>query len=226
MRKKYTYSFLLVLLCFCARAQDTNILSMVSPKLRQFLVDHPQASMTLSNVISEAFPTRTVQLYYFYTEDDSIGRAFHYYPAESVVGICIRENQKPCDECICLIFEILNSEGEKRFKQLSEQAKDGAVSKTNFVREIMRQEFQAVKKVQSLISDFKLGRKELSESHYYAIYIQCPQDFEAFLAYKVKVSPKRDQIAEYERMYDSLQPRKSLEPPVVPTNSAARNSGH
>ncbi|HTA94662.1 MAG TPA: hypothetical protein VK769_00915 [Verrucomicrobiae bacterium] len=208
MQKKIIILFLPLLLCVSSWAQQTNILSSnysVSPKLRQFITDHSTASKLLTNALSEAFSNRTVQLYYFYTDDESTARAFHYYPDESVVGIVIRENQQPPDEFICLLFEVLNSEGEKRFQEIYQKAKDGTLSKGDFVNAVSKVEFEAIKRTRDLIHDLNLNKKEISESYYYNRLIQCPDKFEDFLSYKKKVSPQRDQVKEYEMDYDSLR---------------------
>jgi hypothetical protein len=202
---KVTLIFLSVLLCFSSWAEKANILEMTSPKLRQFLISHPVASVTLSNISEEAFSNRSVGLFYFYSDNESIARASHSYLDEGSVSIFIRENQKPCDECICLIFEMINSEGEKRFLQLMEMAKSGTISKQDFVKEMMRKEFEAVRKIQLLIGGFNFSKPEMLESYYYDRLVKCPSKFEDFLAYKKKVSPNRDQVKEYEQTYDYLQ---------------------
>ena len=220
MNKKASLILLAVFLCISSPAQVTNIVSIVSPKLRQFLADHSTASKSLSSAFSEAFPTRTVQIYYFYSDDESVARASHYYPDKSVVGILIRENQQPCDECLCLIFEVLNSEGEARFEQLADQAKAWTISRADFVKEIMRQEFQAVKKTQALMGNFKLSPKEITDSYYYNLFIKCPSDFEDFLVYKKKGQVHRDQTKEYEQLYNSLR-----QTPSRPTRTPESTSG-
>jgi hypothetical protein len=204
MRKHIALIWLTAFFCIWCSAEESGVLKMVSPKLKQFFADHPAASQTLGGIISESFSNRTVQLYYFYSNDETVPRASHYYPAESAVRIFIRENQEPSDECICLIFEILNSQGEKRFQELIDEAKSGAVSKRDFVRGIMRQEFEAVKRVRGLLKSFKLSKKEISMSYMYNKFAQCPDDFEAYAVYKPK-GVTRDQYKEYEQFYDSLQ---------------------
>src|SRR5260221_8516873 len=138
-------------LCFSSQAQDTNILNVISPKLGRFITEHPEAGGALSNALSDAFVSKKLQsrFYYFYSDDPSAPTALHYYPDKSSVALVIRENQQPCDECICLIFEALNSMGQNRFQDLFERAKTGTISKTNFVREVMGQELQALKKTQA-----------------------------------------------------------------------------
>jgi hypothetical protein len=207
MQKKIIILLLTLLLCVSSWAQQTNILNSnysVSPKLRQFITDHSAASKLLTDTLSESFSNRTVQLYYFYSDDESIPRAFHYYPDESVVGIVIRENQQPSDEFISLLFEVLNSENEKRFQEITQKAESGALSKANYATEILKTEFEVVKRTRELIRGLNLNKKEISESYLYNRYIECPNKFEDFLSYKKKVSPQRDQIKEYEMQYDSL----------------------
>ena len=192
-------------LCVSSFAQESNILDTVSPKLRQFVITHPGALQLLTNTLSEAFNGRTVQLYYFYSEDKVAARAYHYYPSESVVGICIRENQEPSDEFACLIFEMLNSEGEKRFQEFYHKAESGDISKTNFAREMLNVEFVAVKSTGNLLHNLKFSKKEISESYYYKRFIECPDSFEDFISYSVKVSSHGDPIKEFETKYDSLR---------------------
>jgi hypothetical protein len=204
MRKSIALICLPILLSISSSAEDSGILKVVSPKLKQFLAEHSAASQTLVAVISESFSNRTVQLYYFYSDDDARPRALHYYPDDSAVGLLIRENQEVCDEYICLIFEILNSQGEKRFKDLAEQAKSGTVSKKDFARGIMRQEFQAILRVRGLLDGLKLKPKEKSASYYFKKFADCPDDFEKFLTYQPK-GVTRDQFKEYEQAYDSLR---------------------
>jgi len=174
----------------------------LSPKLKQFMADHPAASASLSKALSEAFGNRHLELYYFYSDDESVARAEHYYPNPTSVTIVVRENQLPCDECICLLFEVLNSEGEPRFQQLGAMAKAGTISKVEYATEVLRQEFQATKKTRDLIATFGLGQDEIAESWSYNRFIQCPDDFAAFLPYLRKVSPNRHAFEDYERYYD------------------------
>ena len=227
MRIVIAQILLAVLLSSSSQAQKSNILGSVSPKLRQFLTAHPEASLALSNAPSEAFHNRAVQLYYMYSDDESIARAFHYYPDETSVGIVIRENQQPCDECICLIYETLNSLGEKQFQELAERAKSGTVTKADFVKGIFQQEFPVEMKMQKIVGSFRITNKEKNESYFYNRLMQEPNGFEKAMAYKKKAAPKQELIKFYEREYDDLRDSESrsntaLEPtasaPSVSTN--------
>lgn len=161
----------------------------------------------------ESFTNRDVRFYYFYTQDESIPRASHYYPndypTENEVWIYIKADQQPVDEFFCVIFEMLNSEGEKRFQELMSQARAGTILRTNYALEITRQEFVATKRTHDLIGRLKFTRKEISSSQYYKRFLECPDGFEDFLVYQKKVvkGSQRDPIKEYETQYDLIRKR-------------------
>jgi hypothetical protein len=60
--------------------QQSNILSTVSPKLKEFLGRHPAADKTLIAGLSSAFTNKTARLFYFYRVSEAEARAFHFYP--------------------------------------------------------------------------------------------------------------------------------------------------
>ena len=62
-------------LCLTGRAEGTDFLTIVSPTLRNFLVAHPSALEAITH--TETFTKRTLQLYYFYTDDESKPKASH-----------------------------------------------------------------------------------------------------------------------------------------------------
>jgi hypothetical protein len=189
--------------CIACGAADNGTLKNISPKLKQFLTDHPVASLSLTQISSEAFGNRKFAIYYFYNEDESVARSFHYYPNSTSVTIVIRENQPACDEYICLLFEILNSEGEPRFQQLLGMAKKGTISRVDYATEVLKQEFISVKRTRDMIATFGLSPKEIEESYYYDKFVRCPNDFTSFLSYRLKTSSDRDALRAYERYYDT-----------------------
>ena len=143
----------------------------------------------MSSLLSEAFPARAVQVLYYYADERTATTTSHYYPSESSAVIVVRENQPASDECIALIFELLNSAGEKRLLELGNRAKSGALSKADFVNAVMQEQFQAAKRMRDMLGDFKLSRKEQTKSAYYSRFIQCPDDFAGFLSYLERVAP-------------------------------------
>jgi hypothetical protein len=205
----HLFAFLLcTFIWFPCPARESSVASRVSPKLKQFLADHREAARILTNSISEVFSNRAVAIFYFYSEDESTARAFHFYPG--TVGtvdvvICVRENQQPLDEFICLLFETLNSRGEPQFTKLCEQAQAGTVSREDFVRGILKTEFEATKSSRALLASIKVGRKESAASQYYKHFTGCPTEFEAFLSYTKRLSRSRDVFKEYAAQYDALR---------------------
>jgi len=209
MLTKRSFIPAILLVCHTVYAQGSNIESMMSPTLRQFVATHPGASMSLSNVLWEAFSNRTVQLYYFYRDDESVARASHYYPTKYSVVIGVRENQEPTDQYLCLIYEILNSEGEKQYNELEGKVASGTISRDDFTKEVMRQEYHAALRVKKLLPSVKFSEQEIARSDYYKMETECPDTFEGFLKYSRKT------VKYYEGMYDSLcstrRPNNALE---------------
>lgn len=207
MRELIGILFLSIVLCAPSWAQETNLINSCSPKLKKFVLEHPEARQALTRAISEAFSKKTIGLYYFYSDDESIARTFHYYPNAAdlpEVVLCLRENQNPTDQFICILFETLNSQNENKFTNLMAQAYLGTIPKEHFAKEILRYEFEATKSVRTSLPLFKFGKKEIKDSHYYRWFIECPTNFEDFLSYSKKGS-QRDVFQEYELKYDSLR---------------------
>ena len=83
-------------------------------------------------------------------------------------------------------------------------AKAGTISKVDFATEMLRQEFNSVKKTRDSIGNWGLNQKEMAESYDYNRLIHCPNEFDNFMSYIAKVSPKRHAFEDYETYYDSL----------------------
>jgi hypothetical protein len=206
-------------LCLCAPllAQRDDVTTTVSPKLRGFLDHNPKAFQVLTNALRESFTNKAVQLYYFYSTNESLARALHSYPSESDVSIYVRENQQPVDEYICFLYETINARREMRFRQLSEQAESGHISRHDFAIEVNKAEFNAVKMTRDLLAGLKFSKQEEAESYYCKRFRDCPNDFEGFLSYIRKVSPQRNVMADYEMKYDSLRKRAIEQQPAKGT---------
>jgi hypothetical protein len=186
--------------------------------------EYPQAEKILSNAFSNAFSNKTVGLYYFYSNNESQPRAYHYYP--NTVGwpdvvLCVRENQNPMDEFTTLLFETINSKSEDGFTKLEQEAYLGTIPREQFAKEIVRCEFEATKSTRDALFTLKLKRKEINGSDYYRSFAECPTNFDDFLSYSKKLSSQRDVLKEYELKYDSL--RKMFSDSNSASNSPAKN---
>ena len=145
--QRYIVVLLLMFLCPPSWAQEIKILDMVSPNLREFLLKRPKDLECLTNVLSSAFKSRKVELFYYYSSNESSPRFFQTYPSELAVNISIRENQKPVDQFICLLYEALNSEGAEAIGELCRKAKSGDVSRIAFAMGCLRSNLMALKKL-------------------------------------------------------------------------------
>ena len=183
---------------------NLDMARMLSPKLRQFLDGNQPAYRVLTNCLAEAFTTRRMQVYYFYSDDNLVARASHYYPEDDAVCIVIRENQVPLDEYISLLFETINSMSEKHFLELYSEAKTGKISKDNFCLEISRTEFSADKMTRNLLKGIKMKKSETAKSFLYDCFYNCPDDFNDFRHYQKKVA-SRDIEKEWDEKYDWLR---------------------
>jgi hypothetical protein len=189
-------------------AQETNLLISLSPKLRSLLTSNSDARSVLTGAWSAASRTNSVQVTYFYSEDETLPRAHHFYPhaaGMADVVLCIRENQEPLDEFACIFFELLNSRNQGRFEALVERARAGAIEKTEFVRSITRIEFESDLAVRDLFSQMTLTEKQKAQSYFYTRLLNCPSNFEEALVYRHKVSPNRNSEKKYGAAYDALR---------------------
>ena len=199
---------MLALLCASSWAQQSNIISGVSPKLKKFISNYPEAAKIFTNAISDAFSNKTVRLYYFYSNDESEVRYLHYYPNTvglPEVALCIRENQCPLDEFIGILYETINSKNESAFTKLSQEAYLGTISKEQFSKHILQYEFEAGTSTRAALLTLKLRKAETDESDFYHSFTECPTNFDDFLPFCKKVYPQWRGDKDYEIKYDSLR---------------------
>jgi hypothetical protein len=189
-------------------AQENTVQSRLSPKLKTFLGEHPEAATILTNSFSEVFSNRTVGVYYFYSNVESEARAVHFFlnaEAAPEVLICVRENQQPMDEYVALLFETLNCTGDKRFRKLAEDARTGIISREAFATGVLRTEFEALQRTREVIRRLKIGTNEAAESYYYKRLLKIPATFDEFLS-NTKADPSPgNTYKDYESKYEALR---------------------
>jgi hypothetical protein len=196
---------LFCLFCVEAHSKGEGFLDMVSPKQRSFLRENPKALKTLSTVFAEAFATRNVQIYYFYSSDKTRPIASHYYPTDSAVGIIIKAEQDVLDEYLCILYECINSHGEPRFKRLFELAYKGEIGRREYALEILKVEFEALGKMKELLKGLNVSKSLKEKSFQYKCYVDCPAEFSDFLEYKKKLHDGKEATESYEAQYDMLR---------------------
>jgi hypothetical protein len=119
-------------------------------------------------------------------------------------AIFIRGGRPVVDEYLDILFEVLNMSGDKRFKELYQQAKMGSISRTNFVTEMLREEFQTVKTLKHIVPTLGLSPDEIANSKAYKDLFNTPDEFEKFTSYIQRYSPGGIQ-QKYERYYDNFR---------------------
>ncbi len=104
------------------------------------------------------------------------------------------------------MFETINSNSEKTFLELFAKARSKEMSKNEFVSEMTKTEFAALRQMRKLLLKINLDASKTVNSYYYKRMIDCPDNFDDFLVYRKKVaSPYRDAGKEREALYDQLQ---------------------
>ena len=206
---KHLFALLLLLSLVSCPAQGTNLLMACSPKLRKLLAAHPEAFTAFTNACCLATRTNSVALIYFYSEDESQARGRQFYPhaaGQPDVVICVRENQQPWDQFICVVGELLNVLSRASYEELLARAKTGTISRSDFPREINRVEFErTIRPMRDLLARMKLTKKEKAQSYFHPKFLGYPNDFEAYLSYQKKTSPHRDLTRQYQEEYDQLR---------------------
>jgi len=206
MNKQLVTILILMLPWISSPAQQTNIVSMLSPKLRKLMTANPAALTILTNAFCAACTNKSVTVHYFY--GDSRPRAGHYYPdtiGEADAVLVIREDQQPWDEFMSIVYELQNASNGGRIEELIQRAKSDSISRAEFATEILRVEFESLKTTRALLRDLKLSKKEKAGSYFYPLIMPCPSDFQGFLSYTKRVSAPRDVVKEYEAKYDALR---------------------
>jgi hypothetical protein len=196
--------------CLSSAAQQLPIMTMLSPKLLEFLHDHRGADRAFTNIVSESIQGRSVAIYYYYGNDKATPKASHYFTDESSVVISVRENQTPLDEFESICFELMNSENDKKFDDISQEARLGRISRHEYAVMILQEEFKVLPRIRTLLESLELTKTEKAQSEDYRKAVSCPTNFEAFVRYINKMnSTNRDVINEYEEQYDRLRQHKS-----------------
>lgn len=219
MKAKFIFILLCLLSTISIKAQDT-----FSPQLNEFLENHSTASCILSNEVrkAQASSGNRIAIFYFYTYNETTPTAHHNKNNDGPeVAIFIRGGRPAIDEYLDFLFEVLNMSGDKRFQELFQQARSDGITRSNFVSEILRQEFQAMKTLRQMVPTLKFSPQEIAGSRVYNDLTNAPTDFGEFLSY----TKKSNHVQEgYEQYYDTIH--GSLHEPNPPTNKNDKLLSH
>jgi hypothetical protein len=183
-------------------AGESKLTTQMSPKLKEFLSFHPKELSLLTNFVVGSFSNKTVRIMYYYSEDGADARAYHYYPDAKTVSIVLKENQEVCDEFICILFELINSQSQSLFVSLSREVAAGSIDKNEFAREVLKREHQAMLRAKNLLRQVNPS-KEIASCYSYQRLAECADKFEEF--YENIRSKTPEIIKNYEEMYDVMR---------------------
>jgi hypothetical protein len=198
------------------RSPPTALVQMLSPKVREFIGHHVEADQLLADVLREIAPNFFMKVCYFYTEDGTASPAYHFpvTPPEVVIAVC--EDEKPVDELIELVFEIVSLERDAKMQPICQLAAIGRIEREEFVAAMIKEEFGAYLKTWTFLNRLRLTKEEMAESVYFRHFAEAPQDLGAFMSYMRAASLKgRDVFKEFEVMYDALRPQASSATPGI-----------
>jgi hypothetical protein len=183
----------------------TGFIKTLSPKVREFIGRHEEVNQLLTDVIADqANPHHSLRLYYFYTEDLASAPAYYYWMGPNQLGIAVGENQKPVDELIEIIFELIASERDHRWLEIWRETALGRVGRRDFAFAMIQEEFPAYPKTRAFLNRLRLSDQEMAESIYFQHFAQAPQDLGGFMSHMQEASMKgRDLFKEFETTYDA-----------------------
>jgi hypothetical protein len=144
------------------------------------------------------------------------GRAAeHEYPPgkENVVVVRISARQPPLDQLAGLVYELHNARRHEVFEKIHEQALQGAIEKTEYVRRILEQEFDAFVETREFLSRELLGIPvvERESSPLLSGILHGASSLDAHL--RTYESMGRDLREHFERLYDEeIAPRVRTHP--------------
>ncbi|WOO39674.1 hypothetical protein [Rubellicoccus peritrichatus] len=174
---------------------------MLSPVLTEYLAENPKMNAVASKILREGIGDWPVEVFYFYSNDESRARAFHTVARERKIFIFIRENQSAYDQFLCLLYEALNATSQPKFQKVVAEASKGNISAEAFAESIMQIEHGTTMRVQDILRKLSPSESDKEDSYLHNRIINCPADYEASREYTKRVSPNRDLKKEYIEKY-------------------------
>ncbi len=125
-----------------------------------------------------------------------------------VINIRVSSTLTPLDQVACLVYEAINAQNEKLFTAITEEAHEGAMTKSEFILNILRLEHKSLKKTLAFLSNQSPYKDiDLSQTIFYSKMSGTPEEFDAFIEYLHRI--KRDEydvFEHYSDFYDFIIP--------------------
>lgn len=198
---------LLFLVATNLKADNAAFFDQLSTKLRSFLATNVAASNALNEVVTTQQAVGTATVWYFYTTDKTRPTAAHYPLGATSVSIVINADQTPMDEYVDLLFELINVRHADQFREVLAKAADSKIPKSEFPREILKIEFEAMQKTKELVRKLKFSPKDVEASDELKHLFKSADTFDAFYAeLKMRAKDgKHDPIKDYETQFEAYE---------------------
>ena len=117
------------------------------------------------------------------------------------INIRVSSALTPLDQVACLVYEAINAQNEKQFTAITTEAHEGAMTKSEFILNILRLEHKSLKKTLAFLSNQSPYKDiDLSQTIFYSKMSGTPEEFDAFIEYLHRI--KRDEYDVFEHYSD------------------------
>ena len=206
---KTNLTFLLGAICLVVISCGRNpplFLDSGSSQIKNLLENNPSLMREYTSIANKYFHNKAFQIQYVENKNQDQAPAYHYYTTfqdKTVVVVVLRGRKIPIDEFICLLFEMINSNGEDVFKKITIEAQSGLISRDDFPVKVLEKEFAAVLELKKILLSLEIDKEMLKDSAFYYKFMNSPDDFAKFLDYiKDKNITHRDIVDSYLKQYD------------------------
>jgi tetratricopeptide (TPR) repeat protein len=186
---------------------SSDFLKTLSPELQQFLRENDSASKYLAGILEVQLRVRAFTV--IYTTNYFGSTACHVNKRPDLAEIWLSKGEEPLDEYLSLVYELLNSSHEEKFRNVREQASAKKISRRDFIREFIKIEQEAHLKLKADLRKLALSDKDIASSRQYELQLKMPDTFEEFYLGCKNVSDDWSPARDYSQMYDSLTGRNS-----------------
>lgn len=125
-----------------------------------------------------------------------------------VINIRVSSILTPLDQVACLVYEAINAQNEQQFTAITEEAHEGAMTKSEFILNILRLEHKSLKKTRTFLSNQSPYKDiDLSQTIFYSKMSGTPEDFDDFIEYLHRIKREEyDVFKHYSDFYDFVIP--------------------
>ncbi len=174
----------------------------------QFLADRPSVAALLATrdslrlwIASELAGTTTGLVTAWDPAEPVSGRmAEHDYVARpGAVVFRVSERQSPWDQIAGMVFELHNAMGHEIFEEIHQRALAGEIDKSQFVRQVLEQEFVALRETQAFLARHLSGESpRVRRNPLISGFLNAPPSLDEH----IRGSERLDFLKFYEQLYD------------------------